>query len=463
MRVWDQIIELIDTSIRDDAENLITAGNIIKSGYNSEVDELRSLQSQGHFWISEYQARLIQETKISSLKIKYTQNFGYFIELTKNHSTQAPQYFILKQSLLQVSRYTTEELQAFETKLFSSEDTLIQKEYALFLEIRATIKKQYNEIYAWSRNLEYIDYLSNGAYLSAQRNYIFPHMTQDAQIQIEAWKHPTISLKQKDFISNSLSLHKKEFIHVITGPNMGGKSTFLRQNALLILMAHMGYPIPAWKAQITKVDKIFSRVWAGDNLFLGQSTFMVEMQEIAYILRNATSQSFIIIDEIGRGTSTYDGMSLAWSILEHIQKNIGAKTLFATHYHEIIDHAGELPWVRNYSVAVGENNESIVFLRKIIPGGIKKSYGVEVAKLAGIPEKVLENARKMMKSLELGQSGKQLTLSLDIPFSANPVSSAPNSLSKIERKLQDINVNQLTPLDALHLIVQFQEEMKKIK
>ncbi len=462
MQFLDEIISLIENSIRDDAEQLITWWNIIKDWFSAEIDADKEIVTQGHFWISQYQKTLIELTHISSLKIKFTQNFWYFIEIQKSHISKIPDFFIQRQSLLQAYRYTTEELQDFEEKLFSATQTLAQKEYDTFLSIRDTVVWHFHDIYNISRKIGYVDYLSNGASISSKRNYKTPVFSQKYDIEIVAGKHPVLALWGKEFVSNDLNLSRSEFVHVITGPNMGGKSTFLRQNALLLLMAHMWYDIPCQEARIWKIDKIFSRVGAGDNLYLGQSTFMVEMQEIAYILRSATQRSFIIIDEIGRGTSTYDGMSLAWAILQYNHTYIKAKTLFATHYHEIIDHAKQLSGVKNFSVAVGENNENIVFLRKIIPGGIKKSYGIEVAKLAGMPDTVLSLAKNMMQELEKSQKFQQLSLIGESIFQEKE-SKDLEKYESVFSYMRKLDLNTLTPLQSLQALYEIQDQVKKIK
>lgn len=466
MDFLQKLISLIDDSIRDDAQMVITAGNIIKSGYSKQIDELKNIQENGYDWISNYQKSLIEQTKMNSLKIKYTNNTGYFIEISKSHIQNIPESFILKQTLLQASRYTTSELQEFEEKLLHSNELLIAQEYEEFLNIRSIISSYFDDLYVLSRKIEYIDFISNGASIAQERQYVKVDVSTWDGIDIRGGKHPVISLVQKDFISNDLSLSHTDRIHLITGPNMWGKSTFLRQNALLLLMGHMWYYIPAQKASISLIDKMFSRVGAGDNIFLGQSTFMVEMQEVSYILRNATKQSFIIIDEIGRGTSTYDGMSLAWAILKYIHSELFSKTLFATHYHEIIDHAQKLSGVKNFSVAVGENDETIVFLRKIIPGSMKKSYGIEVAKLAWIPDIVLNYAKEILKEFEFQKhQGTQLSLGIFQKNIDNDINDRVRDTKNKEiiDSLQKLNINELTPLQALATLSQFQEEVKKIK
>jgi len=388
MEFLDKLIELIDLSIEDEADNSLMSGSIIKWWYNKDIDDLRTIIETTHQWITEYQKQLIDITGISKLKIKYSHNGWYYIEVSNTHNSKVPDNFIFKQSLTNSTKYTSETLLGFEEKYLEARNNVNSLEYDEFIKIRNSVKFHFSDIYKLSRKISQLDFYQSAAQISIQRSYITPRVSSKSLVSISGWKHPVISLSENNFVNNDLSLSLKDRIHVITGPNMWWKSTFLRQNALLVLMTHIWLNIPANSAEIWLVDRIFSRVWAWDNLFLWQSTFMVEMQEISYILHHATSKSFIIIDEIWRGTSTYDGMSLAWSILKYIHDETKSLTLFATHYHEIIDHVSSLRACNNYSVAVWENENNIVFLRKVIPGGIKKSYGLEVAKLAWIPQDV---------------------------------------------------------------------------
>lgn len=459
MNFLDEIIDLIDSAIDENAENSITAWGIIASWFSEDIDNDRSIVQQSHKWILEYWQELIEISGILKLKIKFTNNSGYFIEIPRSQTSHIPDDFIQRQTLTQASRYTTTKLQVFEQNLQQSNTNLSQKEYDCFLMIRSNILEHFNDLYEISRKISKLDFYTNGACLIIQKQYVIPEINSVYTLEVIGGKHPVIQEQSNDFISNDLSLEKTDFIHVITGPNMGWKSTYLRQNALIIILSHMGYPVSANKANIPLIDKVFSRVGAGDNLFLWQSTFMVEMQEIAHILHNSTKKSFVIIDEIGRGTSTYDGMSLAWAILQHNHDSIKAKTLFATHYHEIIDHANELKWSSNYSVAVGENNDNIVFLRKIIPGGIKKSYGIEVAKLAGIPPIVLSQANKVMIDLKNKAQFKQLS------FASENIQKNNTSYKEKERKICDmieqIDINTLSPLQALVELEKLQKQVEK--
>lgn len=459
MDFLDNIIALIDSAIDVNAENSVTQWNIIAKWYNKDIDADRNMVEESHEWILNYKTELIELSGISSLKIKYTNNSGYFIEVPSSQVEKVPKDLIQKQTLTQVVRYTTVILQNFEQDLLNISSTLFQKEYECFLWIRNTILCHFNDIYKLSRNISQLDFYLSGAKLVANEKYILPTIDSNYKLEIKWWKHPVIAQQSKDFISNDLGLEKNDFIHVITGPNMWWKSTFLRQNALIIILSHIGYPVPASHAKIPIIDKVFSRVGAWDNLFLWQSTFMVEMQEIAYILHNSTKNSFVIIDEIWRWTSTYDGMSLAWSILQYNHNTIKAKTLFATHYHEIIDHTEDLKWASNYSMAIGENDDNIVFLRKIIPGWIKKSYGIEVAKLAGIPPEVLKLAKTAMLDFKNETKFKQLSF---INTKETPSQKANNWVdNQVLDMIKNLDINSFSPLEALLKLEELQKQVKK--
>ncbi|MDD3794276.1 MAG: DNA mismatch repair protein MutS [Candidatus Gracilibacteria bacterium] len=463
MQDIENIIDLLEKAIKENPENSLTSGEIIADNYDPIVDNYRNTLNNSKDWLVSYQTKLIEETSISTLKIKYTNVSGYFIEIPKSQTSKIPDFFIHKQTLVNASRYITIELKEFEERFLEAQNEKSKREYDIFLEIREKILDGYSHIKNMSdlgANIDFITSLSQVAY---EYNYVRPKITNDYNLKIIGGRHPIIERKNLDFISNDLDLDNKKFINIITGPNMGGKSTFLRQNALIILLSHIGSFVPARTATIPLTDKIFSRVGAQDNLFLGQSTFMVEMQEVANILNNSTNKSFVIIDEVGRGTSTYDGMSLAWAILKENHDNIKAKTLFATHYHELIDESKNLTGVSNFSVAVGENDENLVFLRKIIPGGIKKSFGLEVAKIAGLSQSTITEARKMLKKLELEHSGvfgNQLTLG------SKPIVEIVEKEvfydSEVEQELKKIDLDDLTPIQALNKLNEL-KGMIKIK
>lgn len=449
----ESIISLLDTSIDEDGENNITWGNIIKAWYDSVIDTYKKTISDSYSWLAEYQAQLISDTSITNLKIKFTNASWYFIEISKSQISLVPSTFIHKQTLANAARFITQELIDFQSSLFDAQNNMASKEYDIFQNVREKIMSSYKEMKLISSRTAYIDFLSGLSLVAYKRKYTCPKISSDYGCKIIGWRHPVIETIENDFIQNDLSLNKNDKVHIITGPNMWGKSTFLRQNALIVLMAHIGSYVPVSHANIWITDKIFSRVGANDNLFLWKSTFMVEMQEVSHILNNATKDSFIIIDEVWRGTSTYDGMSLAWGILKYIHDTLGTKTLFATHYHEIIDESSLLKSASNYSVAVGENEENLVFLRKIIPWGIKKSYGLEVAKIAWIKKWVLDDARQMVKRHQWTsqQFSEQLSFS-----SAMNINSSP-----IIDELLGVNTNILTPLEALNLLVELQKKSKK--
>ena len=449
------IIKLLDKSIKEDPADNLTSWEIIADFYDEKVDEYRKIISTANDWLAKYQAKLITENNISTLKIKYTWPSWYFIEIPKSQVSKIPEDFIHKQTLVWASRYITLELKEFEAKFLEAQNEKANREYEIFLKIREEILDNFNDIKEISDKITNIDFLSTLSQVAYDNNYVRPEIFDGYDLEIISWRHPVIEKWVSDFISNDLNLTKKEFVHIITWPNMWWKSTFLRQNALIILMAHIWSFVPARFAKIPLTDKIFSRVWANDNLFLWQSTFMVEMQEVANILNNSTKNSFVIIDEVGRWTSTYDGMSLAWAILRENHDNIWAKTLFATHYHELIDESKTLKWVKNFSVAVWENEENLVFLRKIISGWIKKSFWLEVAKIAWIPESTLIEARNILKTLE-EKYEKPVQQWL---FSVEVEPKVIEKKSEVEEELKNLDLNNLTPMEALNKLFELRKKL----
>lgn len=450
------IIELLEKSIKENPENSLTAWEIIADNYDEKVDEYRNLINNSKDWLTSYQAKLAKETGINSLKIKYTNISWYFIEIQKSQLNKVPQYFILKQTLVNASRYFTIELKEFEEKFVEAEKEKSNREYELFLDIREKILNNYWTIKGFAHKVSNIDFLASLAQVAYENNFIKPEISDKYDLKITAWKHPVIMQNASDFISNNLTLTSEKYMHIITWPNMWWKSTFLRQNALIILLSHIWSYVPASEAIIPVTDKIFSRIWANDNLYLWQSTFMVEMQEVANILNNSTKNSFVIIDEVWRWTSTFDGMSLAWAILKENHDKIKAKTLFATHFHELVDESKKLKWVENFSVAVWENNESLVFLRKIIPGGIKKSFWLEVAKVAWLWDSVINEARNMLNLLEKEHNStfwNQLTLW------TQTIIEYRDKESEIENDLKKLDVNNLTPLQALEKLAELRNKL----
>lgn len=459
MQKIEFLIDLLDRAIHVDAPLLITWGGIIADGYDSEVDEVRQVMQHSKDWLASYQAELVSRTWIHNLKIKFTNVTGYFIEVPTSQAKNVPEDFTIKQTLVGGARFVTQELRDFEKKLTEGESILAQREYTLFEEIRSTLLENFKMIKEESQNVAFLDFTQSLATAALENNYCCPQMHTGFDIKILNGRHPVLEQIQRDFISNDLDLSSKDCIHIITGPNMWWKSTYLRQNALIVLLAHIWSYVPASSASIALTDKIFSRVGATDNLYMGQSTFMMEMQEAANILHNSTSKSFVIIDEIGRGTSTYDGMSLAWGILKYNHDTIGAKTLFATHYHELVDESENLPHTRNFSVAVWENEENIVFLRKIVPWGMKKSYGIEVARIAGIGQEVISEAKKMLRKLEI-EHKKSSHIQLQIGEYKEVEVLYKEKKSEIEEELRNLIIDHMTPLEAMMKISELKKKVK---
>lgn len=451
MQQIQDIINLIDKSIKEDANNLIMWWNIIKDSYDSEVDELRDLINNSNEWLNNYTNDLVKNTWITTLKIKFTSASGYFIEVPLSQKSKIPENFIHKTTLVNAIRFTTEELSRFEAKITNAESLLYEREYNLFKEVSNEILESFKEIKKISTNIANIDFISNLSQVAYENDYSKPLIWENYDLEIIWWRHPVIEKIEKNFIKNDLSLNEKNFVNIITWPNMWWKSTYLRQNALIVLLSHIWSYIPAENWKIPLTDKIFSRVWASDNLFLWNSTFMVEMQEVANILNNSTGKSFVIIDEVWRWTSTYDGMSLAWAILKENHDNIKAKTLFATHYHELVDESKILKWVKNFSVAVSENSDWIIFLRKIVEWSIKKSYWIEVAKLAWLKPQVIDEANDFLKKFENTHEFNQMSL-WNFWTEIKEKIVYKEKKSEVEEKLKNIDVNSLTPLEALNLL-----------
>lgn len=460
MQVLQDIIDLIDKSIKLDANNLITWGGIIQDNYDSEIDDLRNFINNSNQWLNNYTSNLIETTQINTLKIKYTTASGYFIEVPISQKSKIPDNFIHKSTLVNAMRFTTLELQEFDEKISNGESILYQKEYEVFKSVSNKVLESFNQIKSYSHKVANIDYITNLSYVAYENNYSKPEVSSKYDLEIIAWRHPVVEKIEKNFISNELFLSDKKFVNIITWPNMWWKSTYLRQNALIILLAHMWSFVPAKEAKIPITDKIFSRVWASDNLVLWSSTFMVEMQEVANILNNSTKKSFVIIDEVWRWTSTYDGMSLAWAILKENHDKIKAKTLFATHYHELVDESKKLNWVSNFSVAVSENDDNIVFLRKIIPWSIKKSYWIEVARLAWLTSSVINEANDFLKNFENNHTFSQLSLwNIWNTFKEKII--YKEKKSEVEEILQNIDVNNYTPIQALNLINELKSKLRQ--
>lgn len=395
------LFDLIDLSIVDDPPYLMHEGNIIKDGFNEEIDKYRLSKTDGRKWLAELEDKEREKTGIKNLKIKYSRVTGYLFEITNAYKGEIPDYFIRKQTLASSERYTTKELNELQSIIINAEDRLSNLEYDVFQEVRERVAKETDRIRNAASSIANIDVLSSLAYVANKNNYVCPTINVDGVIDIKDGRHPVIEKfgSIDNFISNDTNLDNNNYIDIITGPNMAGKSTYMRQVALICLMAHMGSFVPAKSANISLLDRIFTRVGASDDLTRGKSTFMVEMSETAYIVKCATDKSLIILDEIGRGTSTYDGLSIAWAVIEYISEKIKAKTLFATHYHELTELEGRVKGVRNFNVAVIENEDEIKFLRKIVSGGAKKSFGIAVAKLSGLPSYITDKAEKHLSDL----------------------------------------------------------------
>ncbi|MCR4806560.1 MAG: DNA mismatch repair protein MutS [Lachnospiraceae bacterium] len=439
----EDLYELISSAISEDAPMQLKEGSIIREGYNETVDSLRKAKSEGKSWLAALEASDRERTGIKNLKIKYNRVFGYYFEVTNSFKDLVPDDYIRKQTLTNAERYTTDELKKLEDTILNSEEKLFSLEYDLFCEIRDTLAENIERIQQTARVIARLDALASLAYVAEKNRYCKPQINERGVIDIIKGRHPVVEKMLNDdmFISNDTHLdNKSDRISIITGPNMAGKSTYMRQTALIVLMAQIGSFIPAESANIGIVDRIFTRVGASDDLASGQSTFMVEMAEVANILRNATSNSLLILDEIGRGTSTFDGLSIAWAVVEYIAnpKLLGAKTLFATHYHELTELEGKLNSVNNYCIAVKEQGDNIVFLRKIVKGGADKSYGIQVAKLAGVPDQVINRAKEIVE--ELAQN--------DITVNVSNIGDRSEGRRQV-KKLDDVDLNQMSLFDTV--------------
>ena len=479
MDTLEDLYTLIDAAIEEEPPITVREGGIIKDGYHEEIDRLREAKSQGKNWLAELEAKEREKSGIKNLKIKFNKVFGYYLEVTNSFKDLVPDYYTRKQTLTNAERYITPELKEMEDMILGAEDKLVQLEYELFRELREQIAKNVVRIQKTAKALAKIDVFASLALISEQNHYCRPSLNQNGRIDIKNGRHPVVEkmINNDMFIANDTYLdNQKNRISVITGPNMAGKSTYMRQTALIVLMAQIGCFVPAETADIGIVDRIFTRVGASDDLASGQSTFMVEMTEVANILRNATGNSLLILDEIGRGTSTFDGLSIAWAVVEHISnpKLLGAKTLFATHYHELTELEGKLDNVNNYCIAVKEKGDDIVFLRKIVKGGADKSYGIQVAKLAGVPDSVIERAKEIAEELgrhdivdfteilsnKKNSATKKKKEHLDeVDLTQMSLFDAVNDNDIIE-ELKEIDVGNLTPIEALNKLYELQNKIK---
>lgn len=473
----EELYELIEGAINDDPPILVREGEIIKDGYNADVDKYRKAKTEGKTWLAELEAKERDKTGIKNLKIKYNKVFGYYLEVTNSYKELVPEYFTRKQTLANAERYITPELKELEDMILGAEDKLAALEYDLFCDVRNKIAEQVVRIQQTAKAVAKLDVFVSLAVVAEQNNYCRPKMNENGIIDIKGGRHPVVEkmIHNEMFIDNDTYLDNgNNRIAIITGPNMAGKSTYMRQTALIVLMAQIGSFVPATSARIGIVDRIFTRVGASDDLASGQSTFMVEMNEVANILRNATSNSLLVLDEIGRGTSTFDGLSIAWAVVEHISnpRLLGAKTLFATHYHELTELEGKLNNVHNYCIAVKEKGDDIVFLRKIVKGGADKSYGIQVAKLAGVPDSVIDRAKEIVEELianDITAGTRKLVVdnsSRKKKEKLDEVDLAQMSLfdtvkdGDIIDELRNADVGNMTPLEALNKLYELQNKIK---
>jgi DNA mismatch repair protein MutS len=470
--------ELLQASINEEPPISVRDGEIIRTGYHEEVDRLRSASTDGKKWLADLEVSEREKTGIKNLRIKYNKVFGYYLEVTNSFKNQVPDYYVRKQTLTNAERYITPELKELEDTILGAEDKLVNLEYELFCEIRDTIAQNVARIQKTAKAIAKIDVFVSLARVAGQNQYCRPKINESGMIDIKGGRHPVVEKMTAGemFIDNDTYLDgQNNRISIITGPNMAGKSTYMRQTALIVLMAQIGSFVPATSANIGIVDRIFTRVGASDDLASGQSTFMVEMNEVANILRNATSDSLLILDEIGRGTSTFDGLSIAWAVVEYISnpKLLGAKTLFATHYHELTELEGKIDSVNNYCIAVKEKGDDIVFLRKIVNGGADKSYGIQVAKLAGLPDIVVDRAKEIVNQLAAnditetvknisveGTGGKKKKEHFD-EVDLRQISLFDTVKDDdIIRELREVDISNLTPLEALNKLFELQSKVK---
>ncbi|MGF0102389.1 DNA mismatch repair protein MutS [Faecalicatena contorta] len=475
----EELCDLIQTAIQDDPPLAMKEGGIIKDGYNEEVDRLRSAKSDGKEWLAKLEADEREKTGIKNLRIRYNKVFGYYLEVTNSFKNLVPDYYTRKQTLANAERYIIPELKELEDTILGAEDRLYALEYQLYCEVRDQIAKEILRIQSTAHAIAQLDTFASMALVAERNQYVRPKINEKGVINIKDGRHPVVEkmIPNDMFIANDTYLNdKKNRISIITGPNMAGKSTYMRQTALIVLMAQIGSFVPAASADIGLVDRIFTRVGASDDLASGQSTFMVEMTEVANILRNATNKSLLILDEIGRGTSTFDGLSIAWAVIEHISnsKLLGAKTLFATHYHELTELEGKIDNVNNYCIAVKEKGDDIIFLRKIVKGGADKSYGIQVARLAGVPDSVIQRAKEIVEELvhaDITERIKDIASHGHEQPKAKPkhydeVDLAQMSLfdtvkdDDVIDEIKSLDISNLTPIEALNTLYQLQNKLK---
>ena len=461
----DDLYEIIEKSIVDEPPITIKEGGIIKIGYDSEIDKLKLATTEGKKWILDLEVKERELTGIKGLKVGFNKVFGYFIEVTKSNLSMVPDRYVRKQTLANCERYITEDLKNLENQILGAEERVVTLEYNAFCKIRDSIEKQIQRIQKTASLISILDVICSFAIVAEDMNYIKPDVDDGGIIDIKEGRHPVIEkmISTSNFVPNDTYLDKNSNrLAIITGPNMAGKSTYMRQVALITLMAQIGSFVPASYAKVGIVDKIFTRVGASDDLSMGQSTFMVEMMEVATILKEATQNSLVILDEIGRGTSTYDGLSIAWAVAEYIanKEKCGAKTLFATHYHELTELEEKVDGVKNYSIAVKEKGEDIIFLRKIVDGGTDESYGVHVARLAGVPQVVTKKANEILQSLERRNVlNNKIIETTPQKEAADKIDKYNYKIAEVAHEIDRIDFNQLTPIDALNTLVKIKEKL----
>ena len=475
----EELCDLVGRAIQEEPPLAMKEGGIIKDGYNEEVDRLRKAKSEGKNWLADLETKEREKTGIKNLRIRYNKVFGYYLEVTNSSKDLVPDYYTRKQTLANAERYIIPELKELEDTILGAEDKLCALEYELYCEVRNTIAAELTRIQRTAKAVAKLDVIASLALVAERNNYVRPKINEKGVIDIRDGRHPVVEkmIPNDMFIANDTYLDdKKQRISIITGPNMAGKSTYMRQAALIVLMAQLGSFVPASSANIGLVDRIFTRVGASDDLASGQSTFMVEMNEVANILRNATSKSLLILDEIGRGTSTFDGLSIAWAVVEYISnsKLLGAKTLFATHYHELTELEGKISNVNNYCIAVKEKGDDIVFLRKIVKGGADKSYGIQVAKLAGVPDPVINRAKEIVEELVTADiTGKVKDIAVQ---GSETKKKTQKKLDEVDltqfslfdtvkdddvlNELKELDISHMTPMDAMNKLYQLQNKLR---
>ncbi|MFQ7489546.1 MAG: DNA mismatch repair protein MutS, partial [Lachnospiraceae bacterium] len=475
----EDLYHLIKDAICDDPPVMIREGGMIRTGFDKDIDMLRTAKTEGKTWLAKLEEEDRERTGIKNLKIKYNKVFGYYFEVTNSYKDMVPDDYIRKQTLVNAERYMTPKLKELEDTILNAEDKLNTLEYDVFCKVRDDIAKELERIQKTAKAVARLDVFASLSVVAEQNHYVRPALNEKGVIDIKDGRHPVVEkmIDHDMFVANDTYLNNSNHcIAVITGPNMAGKSTYMRQSALIVLMAQLGSFVPAKSANIGIVDRIFTRVGASDDLASGQSTFMVEMNEVANILRNATSKSLLVLDEIGRGTSTFDGLSIAWAVIEHIsnKKLLGAKTLFATHYHELTELEGKMNNVNNYCIAVKEKGDDIVFLRKIIKGGADRSYGIQVAKLAGVPDMVIDRAKEIAEQLSDNDiTEKVQSIAVDTkgdkrkskPVHYDDVTMGQMTLSDtvkdedIIQELKEIDITNLTPMDAMNTLYRLQNKL----